>query len=413
MKNFIQKFYKNNFVYGTKEKLSKLTILFIIILNIIVFNIILEGLNFQTSFVNSPSNKYPYYCTNIIKSENISNFDTFTNLAYYQSYEDSTSNYKNEIQKNKDEVDLRCLDVDKFVNLVKNEYNKKEIKKEIQKLNNEIYKLEDELNYYRNNYNTILFEKIASQSDDKSLIENGVNSENIKQKYDDSLNKLESLKSQKDDIYKNFASISTIKELENFILKNKESYLEDERKAFRFYYYMIEIVKMLFLLPLVFAFFYIMKKYQKDEKYILYIIFKNLFFIALIPTLFTIFEIIYKFLPKVFLSKIIEFFYNLDIPFVVYYFLVIVFVVIFAIIIIKIQKRFKEQNELMKKNKISRIDSFNQNLCNSCGNRVSYLMMNFCPICQNKLTTKCNYCQKDTILGFNFCQYCGTSMENE
>lgn len=65
----------------------------------------------------------------------------------------------------------------------------------------------------------------------------------------------------------------------------------------------IEIIKMIFLLPLVFSFFYIMKKYLKDEKYILYIIFKNLFFVALIPTLYTIFLIIYKFLPKVFYQK--------------------------------------------------------------------------------------------------------------
>ncbi|MCT7471207.1 hypothetical protein N5T90_09995 [Aliarcobacter cryaerophilus] len=76
MKGFIQKFYKNNFVYGVKEKLSKLTILFIVILNIIVFNIILEGLSFQTQFVNSPSNKYPFYCKNIMEYKNLLNFRT-------------------------------------------------------------------------------------------------------------------------------------------------------------------------------------------------------------------------------------------------------------------------------------------------------------------------------------------------
>ncbi len=409
MANFIQKFYKNNFVYGTKEKLSKLTILFVIILNIIVFNIILEGLSFQTSFVNSPSSVYTYLCTNIVKNDDLIKLENFSNFTN----EDYKENYRDNIKLDESKKDLRCLEVEKRVALIKEEHNLKELNKNIKKLNQNIFELEDTLTYYRSNYNTVLFEKIANQENEKSLTINGVDAENIKEKYNEALEKVNKIKEQKELINSTFGNSKSVEDLRNYISKIKDEYIEDEKSAFKKYYYFIEIVKILFLLPLVFSFFYLVKKYLKDEKYILYIIFKNLFFVTLIPTLYTLFEIIYKFLPKVFLSKVIEFFYNLDIPFVVYYFLVIVFVVIFAIIIIKIQKRFKEQNELMKKNKISKIDSFNQNLCNSCGNRVSYLMMNFCPICQNKLTTRCNSCQKDTILGFNFCQSCGTSMENK
>ena len=51
MKNPLQNFYKNNFVYSTKEKLSKLTSLAISILNLIVFLVLMEGLDFQTNFL--------------------------------------------------------------------------------------------------------------------------------------------------------------------------------------------------------------------------------------------------------------------------------------------------------------------------------------------------------------------------
>lgn len=111
MKEFIKKFYKNSFVYSTKEKLSKLSILLIIILNIIVFNIIIEGLNFQTHFVNSPSNKYPYFCTNIIKNENISDFDSFSNSAYY--IDSNNLYYAEDILKNKNDLDSRCIEIEK------------------------------------------------------------------------------------------------------------------------------------------------------------------------------------------------------------------------------------------------------------------------------------------------------------
>ena len=183
-------------------------------------------------------------------------------------------------------------------------------------------------------------------------------------------------------------------------------------EEYNIYFYKVEFVKLIFLLPLVIAFFYLMKKYMKEEKYILYLIFKNILIVSLIPTLYTVFTTIYKILPKVFIASLIEFFYNLDIPFVVYYLLIIVFIIIFIFIIIKLQKRFKEQNEKLKNNKISKIEFYNQDKCNSCGNKVSYSIMNYCPICENKLKVECKNCNKLTIAGLNFCQNCGNSLKD-
>lgn len=409
MKGFIQKFYKNNFVYGAKENLSKLSILFIVILNIIVFNIILEGLSFQTQFVNSPIGKYPYYCKNLMQYKDTTNINNLITLIRY--YKDDEGSYREKITKKTGDIDFRCEELNKKVTLIKEQIDIKRTEEEISELNNKIYKIQGDLDYFRSNYNTILFEKMAEQNSSKSILEDSINSENIKAKYDEALNEMQKYKIAKEKIFLDFENNLAVKDLEEYIKNNKEQYLKDEEKDFRYYYYMIEIIKMIFLLPLVFSFFYIMKKYLKDEKYILYIIFKNLFFVALIPTLYTIFLIIYKFLPKVFLSKVIEFFYNLDIPFIVYYILVVVFVVIFAIIIIKIQKKFKEDNEKLKNNKISKIQFYNQNLCNSCGNRVSYVSMNFCPICNNRLNIECKNCKSFTINGMNFCQNCGEDLE--
>jgi membrane-associated HD superfamily phosphohydrolase len=409
MKGFIQKFYKNNFVYGAKENLSKLSILFIVILNIIVFNIILEGLSFQTQFVNSPIGKYPYYCKNLMQYKDTTNINNLITLIHY--YKDDEGSYREKITKKTGDIDFRCEELNKKVTLIKEQIDIKRTEEEISELNNKIYKIQGDLDYFRSNYNTILFEKMAEQNSSKSILEDSINSENIKAKYDEALNEMQKYKIAKEKIFLDFENNLAVKDLEEYIKNNKEQYLKDEEKDFRYYYYMIEIIKMIFLLPLVFSFFYIMKKYLKDEKYILYIIFKNLFFVALIPTLYTIFLIIYKFLPKVFLSKVIEFFYNLDIPFIVYYILVVVFVVIFAIIIIKIQKKFKEDNEKLKNNKISKIQFYNQNLCNSCGNRVSYVSMNFCPICNNRLNIECKNCKSFTINGMNFCQNCGEDLE--
>ena len=59
MKEFIKKFYSNNFVYNGKEKLSKLTIMFILILNIFIFITIGLGIDFQVKVLNSSTITYP------------------------------------------------------------------------------------------------------------------------------------------------------------------------------------------------------------------------------------------------------------------------------------------------------------------------------------------------------------------
>lgn len=137
----------------------------------------------------------------------------------------------------------------------KNEHNLKNIKEQIVNLNEQIYKLEDEVNYFRNNYNTVLFEKIANHDNDKSILNDNINSENIKAKYNDSLKNIEKLKLEKENIYINFENSNSIKSIKEYINTIKENYIIDEEKAFRYYYYIIEIIKMLFLLPLVFVFF--------------------------------------------------------------------------------------------------------------------------------------------------------------
>lgn len=154
-----------------------------------------------------------------------------------------------------------------------------------------------------------------------------------------------------------------------------------------------------------------MKRYLAKEKYILYVMFKNIFIISLIPTLISIFSLIYEFLPKIFLEKLMQFFYELEIPFIVYYFVIIIFVFIFGFLIIKVQKRYKENNNKLKNNSISKVESYNKNICNSCGNSVDFKTMNFCPCCQNQLKIECKFCQHKTIKGLTYCSNCGQGLE--
>lgn len=408
MKKLLQNFYINNFVYSTKEKLSKLTTLAVVALNLIVFLLILEGLDFQTNFVSHPNNIYSNTCSSIVKS-NTKDYNAFIyskDIDFNENY-----NYSN-IETNKGLLDSRCKIIGTKIKTVIEQNNINELKISEKEINKNINKIEDELNYLRNNYNTVLFEKMASQELDKSIIVGNTNSENIKQKYDNLTKQYETLKANKELLKNNFEMSHSVKDLSIYIESMKEGYINDENKEYSYYFYKVEFVKLAFLLPLVFAFFYLMKKYMKEEKYILYLILKNILIVSLIPTVYTLIVTIYKILPKVFIATLIEFFYNLEIPFVVYYLMIILFIVVFVFIIIKLQKRFKEENERFKNNKISKIEFYNQNNCSYCGNKVSYIRMNYCPICQNRLKKECKNCNKLTIDGLNFCQNCGLSTKD-
>jgi len=153
-----------------------------------------------------------------------------------------------------------------------------------------------------------------------------------------------------------------------------------------------------------------MMKYLQNEKYTLYVMFKNIVIVILIPTIISILNLIYILLPKIFLEKVLNFFYQIEIPFVVYYFVIVFFILIFGYIIVKIQKRYRENIKRLEQNSISNIQSYNKGICHKCQNKVDYINMNFCPCCKNELKVKCPRCNKYTIKSLSNCFNCGNEL---
>ncbi len=409
MKFNVKTFYKNNFVYNSKEKLSKLTIFFIIVLDILIYSTLNLGIDFQTRVLNSPYVTFPYKCRDVINNSYLGDFK-----QYIYSNDNYTSNYYNDkYQDIKDTlVDNRCKKVNIKVESVKKEHDIKQLITSYNKLLNSENKINDELYYIKENYNTVLFEKISSQNTDKSIIKDNLTTQNIKEKYDSYQKELEKIQKNKEEFNNNFNQSKSVNDLISYVNENKEQINNDIEKSNKEYSIKIELITLLFLLPLVSISFYLMKRYLIKEKYILYVMFKNIFIITLIPTLISIFSSIYDLLPKIFIQKVMNFFYTLEIPFVVYYFVIIIFVFIFGFLIIKVQKRYKENNNRLKNNSISKIESYNKNICNNCGNSVDFKTINFCPCCQNQLRIECNECHHMTIKGLSYCTNCGNNIKD-
>ena len=252
---------------------------------------------------------------------------------------------------------------------------------------------------------------MSKQNNSKSIVKGELTAENVKEKYETFKKELEEINRQKIDLENIFKESNFVKDLLFYLDTNKETILEDIKKSEKFYSIKYELVILLFLVPLVVVFFYLMRNYLQKDRYILYIIFKNILVVTLIPTVISFLSLINIFIPKIFIEKVLMFFYSLEIPFIVYYLAIAIAILIFIFIIIKIQKRFKEDNEKLKNNNISIIDAYNKNICIKCGNRVDFTIMNYCPCCQNELKIECKNCHTNTIKNLDFCSNCGSNIK--
>ena len=391
MKQSFKNFYKNNFVFKGKEKLSKLAVVFIVLLDLFVFSILQMGVDFQVKILNSPYNSYSSICKNIVTSSKIESLN-----SYYYTNE---NRYKyNSIQK--ENISSNCKEVISLIDNIKKQHNIKELRKTKGLLNKELSSVNTQINFYRQNYNTSLFENIQTQNKEE------LNSE-VKDKYNNYLAKRKELNTKINQIDKNFASSKSVKKLSSYINENKELIKEDYKAKVKAYEVKKDLITLAFLLPLLLVSFFAMKKYMLKENYILYIIAKNVLVIVSIPTVVSFISLVYTLLPKVFFEKLMRFFANLEIPFVVYYFALAVLVVVFTFIIIRVQKKYKESNSQFQNTSMSKIESYNKSICNNCNNKVDYETMNFCPNCQNKIRVKCKACGDMTVDSLKYCSSCG------
>ena len=395
------------------EKLTRWSVLFILILDLFVYTGIEMGITFQTSTLNSPETKFTYQCRNIMQNTaNITNPDwsgySYTHNMGYQNNDyiyanGTTAGSQNVIRNIKQkELDERCSELQGRITAIKNTKELETIKSSIKSLEKTSTKYADDLRYIQNNYNTVLFEKIANQQESKSILEMDLEAKNVKAKYDDLQHNIATTKKNIEDLKNQFSTNSLVLGLYDFILLHKDNVLNDYKTATNKYFLKKAGIIVLFLLPIALLFYWQMNVQNVKRNYTKYIIFKNIFAISMVFLVINTVRIIYNFIPHVFIQKVLMFFYSIQIPFIAYYILLALGIVIFSFIILRIQNFNKNK----KTTTISFIENYKVNKCDKCGVKVDYLQMNFCPNCSNTLKIKCTKCGVYTIAKLDYCFNC-------
>lgn len=382
---------KSKLKYSGKERLSRWSILFLVTLDLFVYLVINYGLSFQTQVIINPNKEFPYRCQAFTESKNIN-----ASIFHYRFLQYDTISER--------ELDYRCREILSLADSISQDEKLSGLKEKINKEKSRNIGFNRELSDLKSQYNTTLFEKIANQNREDSILENNVSASNIREKFKELefniKNSQENINRLKSDFYID----EEVVKLKKIILSNREEINLDYNKALKYYEIKKYLVELLFITPLAFIFFIFMKKWLQRENFVKYTLFKHLFFVSLIPLFTTIFSIIYIFIPQKFIALFIEFFYNLHIPFIVYYILIGIGIFIIYLIVRFIQNRANSRD---KNGKIIFKEFYQKSLCVDCGNRVNYETMNFCPYCSNILKTECKRCGEMRIDNMSFCHKCG------
>ncbi len=402
------------------EKLTRWSLVFIIILDIFVYTAIEMGIRFQTATLNNPETKITYQCRNIVKNPTL-----IQDYSWYEYRQTGKKNYPNNNLIYADgttagsqqvirdirhkELDTRCLELQNRIEGIAHSKELSTVKSSIETLQKSFEKYKTDLRYIQNNYNTVLFEKIAQQQESKSILEMDLESKNVKEKYDDLQQKIASTQKNIEDLKVKFSSHALVSGLFEFATQQKEAILKDYETAMSQYFLKKTGIVVLFLLPIVGLFYWQMNVQNIKRNYTKYIIFKNIFVIGMVFLLINTIRIIYNYIPHVFIQNVLMFFYSIQIPFIAYYLLLALGIVLFSFVILKLQSATKNK----KRTTITFIDSYKLNKCDACGVKVDYTQMNFCPNCRNRLKIKCEKCGHFTIAKLDFCSFCSEKIRDE
>lgn len=384
----------------SQKPLTKLSIFFVIIFDIFLFNNLYEGYVYQWNLIQKPSELYN--CEYIFDNNN--NVSTNTIQEFYNFWKYTQTNNAVEICKN-----AKTLFTTQKQNIIEN------YKNSIQTIQDNINNTNSDIRSYEYQYGQYLKEAnsgIQNQNDRLSQIEWW----NAREKYLQLQNDLETYEEQKSQIISEFSRNSQLKSIFDFIKNNKKEFLDNYQDTYFWYPVKVALFQAILLIPIFLISLALYKIFVRKENKIFSILFSNLTFISGIFVLILLFKFLYFILPVKFFWDFIDMLKNLNLGFLWNYILVFLWIILFWAIIFFSQKgsdklkKIKEENEKRKIEENKQIISkqrYFSNLCFDCG-KTLLKDSNYCQNCWADQHFECNNCHHKVPKAFDFCNKCGT-----
>lgn len=385
------------------EPLNKVSLIVIILIDIFILINVFTGLDDISKWHLSPIQAYPCYSewsdyrtkTTNDKDYQILNLAlpdySNTQLGYRQTYQQEQESHRGKVSP-------VCLQYAEYKDKIKNPANQQVIKT-IQQKQNKVSNLEQANSNIRSQYDSTLLEKIAGQSNDKSI--NQVSAEKAKQTLEQ--NKLQ-ISTVKKEISNLKNELLTKPESTNFLsfIKTENSFTEVETgyKKASFWYPSIQLIfQSLFLLPLIFIALLVHNISQRKGYGLIALISWHLLVIFLIPLVLKIFEFlqfgtIFKLVFDIIGSLLGGLLFLIS-----YIYILVVPLVGFGII--------KFFQKIVFNTKVQAVSRVQKSRCINCAKTIRHHDI-YCPHCGYDQFIECENCHELTYKALPYCKHCGT-----
>jgi hypothetical protein len=389
--NILLSFKNKTTKINNTEPLNKVSIILLILVDLFVIFNVFTGLSQASQSVANTYDIFPcqndfYYYNENPNPKTIYSFNIYNPQKRYEK-RSATLPF---------DIDSTCLEYNTKFLAIENNGSLMGLVRKNSQLSDEINTNQSKIYTLQNQYDSTLLDKIANQSQDKSL--NQSTAETVKNDLSKLQKTNQNLEVQKNETINIFSQKQEIVDLNNYIQKEKVN-LKNKIDSYLFWYPIyIFGIQLLFLIPLLAVAIIWHIKSVKENRGLQALISWHLFAILLIPIVFKAFEYLqFGNLFGYLLEFVVTLFGGL-IVFGTYLLIVIVPLLGFAIIKFLQKVMFNEV-----KQSVSRVQ---KSKCVHCARKLR-LDDEYCPFCGTSQYHICTNCSVKTYKYLSYCKHCG------
>jgi ribosomal protein L40E len=376
------------------QPLGKAALVVILFLDLFILGAIFDGLADHSRQLDTPAEVIPQLCRDIVIDADWSPANRLENLAQLVSRHLSQRDVPYE---RADDIRQRptCVLIASAYKAVRDDADLARELQQTLRLSREARSLRGELDRMKGAYDTRLLETIAGQApQDVESIRGQVAEKTA------ALDQLVRRQAELDASLVQNPKVARLFERVAGVTDAERTALRDELRRLNYWYPAKRLgMEMLFLLPLLAAFYYWNAKSIAGSRPFQTLVSSHLLVVACIPVFFKVAELVYDIIPRRLLRQFIELLESLKLVAIWHYLLIGLAILAALALIYLFQKRLFSQEKLMQRR-------IAKGLCQACGLHLPPDSQH-CTACGAAQYRTCSHCQAPTHVHGRYCRACG------
>jgi len=379
-----------------KQPLSRATLVVIIFLDLFILTSIFDGLADHTAQLAGPDQRVPPLCRSLVIDGEWNPTNRLDSLARMVSAYQANP-YREAVRGDRGQRHPLCAPIVGAYESIRDDAGLARNLQESRRLRKETQDLRAELERMKGAYDTTLLETIAGkQPQDK-------NTTAIRKTMAErtaALNERVGRQALLDASIEQDPRVRALFDRVANLSDAQRSALRDELRRLNFWYPAKRLgMEMLFLLPLLAAFYLWNAKSITAARPFQTLVSSHLLVVVLIPVLFKIVELVYDIIPRKLLRQLIELLESLKLVAVWHYLLIGTAIVVALGLIVLFQKKLFSREKLLQRR-------IAKGLCQACGQQLPPDSA-YCPTCGTAQFRTCSRCNAPTHVHGRYCRACG------